>query len=87
MPAGGIGQGLAGGTRDGFGQIEQGGVFPLAEVLGLEQLGQAHHLGAQRRGRADAVQGLLQVQGRIRPASHLHQARPDCLVPHYPRYA
>ena len=45
LPGGG-GEFLSGRAGDGLGQVEQGVVFALAEVLGLEKLGQADDLRA-----------------------------------------
>ncbi len=65
---------LGAGTGDGLGEIEERGVFALAEVLGAEELGQADDLGAFAGGFADAVGGLVEVGVRIGAAGHLDQA-------------
>src|ERR1700752_3471065 len=52
-------------------------IFALAEVLGLEEFGQAHDLGAASGGISDAAQGLLQILFRLRAAGHLHQSHTE----------
>ena len=41
------------GAGDGFGEVEEGVVFALAEVLGAEELGEADDVGAGAGGLAD----------------------------------
>ena len=72
--AGNGSQTLSAGAGDGLGEIEEGDVFALAEILCAEKLGQADDLRAFARGFADAVGGLVEVRVRIRPAAHLHEA-------------
>ena len=65
------GQLLGGRARDRLGQIEQRGVFALAEVLGLEKLGEADDVRAAAGGVGDAVEGLRHVVARFGAAGHL----------------
>ena len=64
------------GRRSGqprLGQVEQRDVFALAEVLRLEELGQANDLGAALGGFGNAIQRFGHVVGRFGPARYLHQ--------------
>jgi len=56
--AGGGGEFFAGGAGDRFGQIEEGVVFALAEVLRLEKLGEADDLRASAGCVGDALEGF-----------------------------
>ena len=58
MLAGGGGELFAGGAGDGLCQIEQGMIFALAEVLGLEKFGEADDLSRRVRRRRRRVLGL-----------------------------
>ncbi len=59
---------------NGLGEVEEGGVLALAEVLGQEELRQADDLGATGGGLADVLDGTLEVLLRLGRAAHLHQA-------------
>ena len=59
---------------DGLGEVEEGDVFALAEVLRAEELGQADDVGAFTGGFADAVCGLVEVRVGVGAAGHLHEA-------------
>ena len=60
-------------ARDRLGEIEQSGVFALAEILRLEELGQADDIGALACGLRNAVERLGQIVGRLGAARHLDQ--------------
>src|ERR1019366_682923 len=62
------------GTGDGLGQVEEGDVLALAEILRLKQFRQADNLGAFGGGSANVGNGALQVLLRLRGARHLHDA-------------
>ena len=63
-------QAVGGGAGDGFGEIEQAGVFFAAEILRAEQFLQADDLRALLRGFADLARRL----GRDSPAGSRPQA-------------
>jgi hypothetical protein len=54
-------------------QVEQRMVFPLAEVLGLKQFGQAYNLRAPSRSVTHALECFAEILFRLRSAGHLHQ--------------
>ena len=60
-------------SGDRFGEIEQRGIFALAEILRLEKLGQADDAGAFARRLCDAIERLGQIVGRFGAARHLDQ--------------
>jgi hypothetical protein len=70
--------GGGGGAGDGLGEVEEGGVFLAAEILGAEQLLEADDLGAAGGGFADAPFGLGEVFVGVGGAGHLHQADAEC---------
>ena len=72
--AGDCSEALGAGAGDGLGEIEERGVFALAEILGAEELGQADDVRAFARGFADFVGGLIEVGIGIGAAGHLDQA-------------
>ena len=57
-----------------MGQVEQIGVFALAEILGLEEFGQTDDLRAARRGLVDFIDGALQILVGVGRGGHLHQS-------------
>ncbi len=59
-------------SRNRFRQIEQRGVFPLAEVLGEKELRQADELRTLLRRLAHVFDGAVKIGVRIRRARHLH---------------
>ena len=61
MFRGELGEGLAGGAGDGFGEIEDFGALPLAEVLRAEEFLNADDLGAASGGFADAPLGFGEI--------------------------
>jgi hypothetical protein len=61
-------------ARNGLCQIEQAGIFALAEILGLEELWQADDLRSPRGGLMDLVDGPLQILVGIGRRRHLHQS-------------
>jgi len=63
-------------------EIEESGVFALAEILRLEEFGQAHDLGSPSGGVCDAAESLLQILFRLRSAGHLHQSHAKFLRGH-----
>ena len=63
-----LAQTLGGRPRNRFGQIEEGYLLALAEVLGQEQLGQADELCTFGGGVANVRDGPLQVLLRLRRA-------------------
>ena len=65
---------IGGRSRNGFGQIEQRGVFLAAEILRAEQFLQADDLRAPARGLADAPHGFGEVFVRVHGAGHLDEA-------------
>ena len=73
MLAGGRGELLAGGTGNRFSQVEQGVILALAEVLRLEEFGQADDLGAASGGVGYAFESFLQILFWFGAAGHLHQ--------------
>jgi hypothetical protein len=80
--AGGGGQLLAGRAGDWFRQVEQGVVFALAEILRLEQFGQADHLGTASRGVGHAFESLVKILLGLRAAGHLHQSHTEFVRGH-----
>ena len=52
---------VGGGAGNGLGQVEQGRVFALAEILGQKQLRQADDLRPARRCLMDLVDRTLQI--------------------------
>ncbi len=68
------GEGLRAGAGDGFGEIEEGGVFLLAEILGTEKFLRADDLGAAPGGLADFGDGFFHVGGGVGGAGHLNDA-------------
>ncbi len=58
---------------DRFGEIEQRVILALAEVLGLEQLGQTDDVRAVGGGFTDASEGLVEVLLRLRSTGHLEK--------------
>ena len=56
-----------------FSQVKQCCVFPLAEILRLKKLRQAHDMRAAPGRVRNPIEGLLQVLFWLRPARHLHQ--------------
>ncbi len=67
------GERMGGGAGDGLGEVEEGVVFALAEVLGAKKLGQADKGCAVFPGFADAGEGFREIGGRVRLAGHLDQ--------------
>ena len=67
------------GARDGFGEVEQGGVFTLAEILCAEEFRQTDHLRAASGGIAHHVGSMREVLIGVRPAGHLDQADAEFL--------
>ena len=53
---------VGGRARDGFGEIEQAGVFFAAEILRAEQFLQADDLRALARGFADLFDGMIEIR-------------------------
>ena len=72
--AGDCAEAFGAGAGDGFGEIEERGVFALAEILCAKELGQADDVRALARRLADAVGGLIEVRIGIGAAGHLDQA-------------
>src|SRR5882762_1700161 len=70
---------LGGGARNRLGQIKQGQVFALTEVLGLEKFRQADHLRALFGRLANMRDGRLHVFFWVGRAGHLNQANTECL--------
>ena len=68
------GKPLRGRARDGLRQIEERGIFALAEILSAEELRQADDVCAAARGFANPVGSFIQVGIRVGRAGHLHQA-------------
>jgi len=64
---------IAGRSGNGFGKIEEGSLFPLAEILGAEQLGKTDDLRTLARRLANSAQGALQVLLRIRRTPQLQK--------------
>ena len=60
-------------------QIEQAGVFALAEILSLEQFGKTDDLRAPSRRLVNFIDGALQILVGIRSGGHLHQADVELL--------
>ena len=81
----GLRQLCRGWPRNWLRQVEQGSVFPLTEVLRLEELRQTHYLGPAPGGFTDTVQRLGQILLRFRPAGHLHQSYAKHLQRQIPR--
>jgi hypothetical protein len=67
------------GAGNGLGEIKESVVFALAEILCLEELGEADHVRALCGGFIDHVNGVLQVLVWIGRAAHLHQADTEFL--------
>ena len=61
-------------TGDGFGQIEERGIFLAAEILRAEQLLEADNLRPAASGLADAPFGFGQVLVGVDGAGHLDEA-------------
>src|SRR5208282_3215414 len=57
-----------------FGEIEQGYIFALTEILRLKKFGQADDLRALRGSLANALDRVLQILLRVRRHRHLYQA-------------
>jgi hypothetical protein len=55
------GKPLRGGPRYGLGEVEELGIFSLAEILGAEELGKANDVCPATRGFAHAVSGLIEI--------------------------
>ena len=71
--AGDSAEALGGGAGDGLGEVEEGNVFTLAEVLSAEELGQADDVGALAGGLADAVRRLVEISVGVGAAAHLDE--------------
>ena len=63
-------------------KIEQSGVFALAEILRLEELGQADNVGALACGLRNAIERFGQIVGWLGAARHLDQGYGE-LVSHF----
>ncbi len=72
--AGDCAEAFGAGTGDGLGEIEERGVFALAEILRAKELGQADDVRAFAGGFADFVGGLIEIGIGIGAAGHLDQA-------------
>ncbi len=59
---------------NGLGEIEQGGVLALAEILGLKKLGQADDLRSPRGRLMDFVDGALKILVGIGRGRHLYES-------------
>ena len=70
---GGGGELLRAGAGDRLREIEQSGVFALAEILRLEEFGQADDIGALACRLRNAIKRLGQIVGRLGAARHLDQ--------------
>ena len=68
------GEDVGGGAGDGFGEVEEGVVFALAEVLGAEELGEADEGGALAGGFVDSLGGLVEVDAGVGVAGHLDES-------------
>jgi len=71
---GGGGELLRAWAGDRLREIEQGGVFALAEILRLEELRQADNVGAFARRLRNPVKRLGQIVGRLGASRHLNQS-------------
>ena len=60
-------------SGDGLRKIEQSGVFALAEILRLEEFGQADDVGAFACRFRNAIERLGQIVGGLGAARHLDQ--------------
>ena len=63
-------------------EIEQSGVFALAEILRLEEFGQADYVGALACRFRNAIERLGQIVGGLGAARHLDQGDGE-LVSHF----
>src|ERR1019366_6720132 len=70
---GGGGELLRPRARDRLREIEQSGVFALAEILRLEELGQTNNFGAFSCRLRHAIERLSQIVGGFGAARHLDQ--------------
>ncbi len=71
------GEGLGGRAGDGFGEVEEGVIFALAEVLGAEELGEADEVRAEVGGLLDAADGFAEVEVRVGGHGHLDEGDLD----------
>src|ERR1019366_4167742 len=78
---GGGGELLRPRARDRLREIEQSGVFALAEILRLEELGQTNNVGAFSCRLRHAIERLSQIVGGFGAARHLDQGAGE-LVSH-----
>ena len=60
-------------ARNRLRQIEQDGIFALAEILRLEELGQTNDVGTLVCCLRNAIERLRQIVGRLWAACHLNQ--------------
>ena len=65
---------FAGGTGNRLGEVEELGVFTLAEIGRAEELLQTHDLGPGSRRLLDAGDSLVQVGLGLGRTTHLHKA-------------
>jgi hypothetical protein len=56
-----------------LGQVEQIRIFPLAEILGLKELGQTDDVRTAGRGLVDFVYGVLQIPVGVGRGGHLYE--------------
>ena len=76
-------QRLGGGAGDGLGQIEEGGVFVAAEILGAEEFLEADDLRAAGGGFADAPFGFGEILVGVEGAGHLDEADAEFVGRHF----
>jgi hypothetical protein len=69
-------------TGDRLREIEQSRVFPLTEILRLEEFGEADDVGALSCRLRNAIKRLGQIVGRLGAARHLDQRNGE-LVSHF----
>ncbi len=62
------------GSGNRLGEVEQRGVFALAEILGAEELGQADDLSTAAGRLAHVGDRPLQIFVRLRGTGHLYEA-------------
>jgi hypothetical protein len=68
-----------GGAGDWLGEIEQGRIFALTEILRLKKLRQADDLRSSGSRFTDALDGVVQILVRVRGHRHLHQSDAEFL--------